>query len=291
MSPRTSPPSPEPERRWRRASTSRQRVIAARPGPDVQAAETYTLEQALEKLPETREWVRKVLRRLEPALPAAKLTVLEVGCSQGRGLVAISELGHTAVGVEPYRPALEVAYELAHAEGVEIEALEGSAESIPCGSDRFDLVLAFSVLEHVSDLDATLAEIHRVLKPGGVLWFNSASAMCPVQGEIAHVPLFGWYPDRLKRRIMLWARDARPAWIGHTTTPALHWWTPWKARRELGNAGFVDLRDRWDLHRAEELAGARAIVIRLVRHSRLLRTIADVFIPDCSYSATKPGTR
>jgi SAM-dependent methyltransferase len=253
-----------------------------------QAAETFTLDQALAQLPETEAWVRKVLRRLEPFLPDGRLTVLEIGCSQGRGLVALEELGHDAVGVEPYRPALDVAAELAAAQGVEIEALQGAAESIPCDSERFDLVLAFSVLEHVDDLDRSLSEIHRVLKPGGALWFNSASSMCPVQSEITHLPLFGWYPDRLKRRIMLWARDNRPAWVGYTSAPAMHWWTPWKARRVLGRAGFGEIRDRWELLRPEELAGLRAEAVRLVRGSRLLRLGGDVLVPGCSYAAIKP---
>ena len=255
-----------------------------------QAAETYTLEQALDQLPEMRGWITTVLARLETLLPAGPLTVLEVGCAQGRGLVALSELGHTAVGVEPYGPAREVAAALAASQGLEIEVREGVGESLPCETGQFDLVLAFSVLEHVDDLERTLAEIQRVLKPGGVLWFNSASSMCPVQGEITHLPLFGWYPGPLKRRLMFWARDNRPAWVGYTSHPALHWWTPWKARRLLHAAGFVDVRDRWELHRPQELTGPRARVVRLLARHPVLRLGGDVVVPDCSYAAVKSGT-
>ena len=255
-----------------------------------QAAESYTLEQGLERLPETREWVRSVLERLEGLLPIGQLKVLEVGCSQGRGLVALSELGHQAVGVEPHAPALAVAAELAASQGVVIDAREGTAESIPCESGQFDLVLAFSVMEHVSDLDRSLAEIFRVLKPGGTFWFNSASAMCPVQGEITHLPLFGWYPDGLKRRIMYWARDNRPAWVGYTQTPAIHWWTPRKARRILRGAGFTDIRDRWQLLDPGEVGSTKAPVVALIRRNAALRAVGDIFVPDCSYAAVKPAS-
>ena len=67
-----------------------------------------------------------------------------------------------------------------------------------------------SVMEHVEDVDAALSEIHRVTREGGIFWFNSASARSPRQNEISRFPLFGWYPDPVKRRIMLWAKTTVP---------------------------------------------------------------------------------
>jgi ubiquinone/menaquinone biosynthesis C-methylase UbiE len=254
-----------------------------------QAAESYTFDEAAAALDETRAWVRAVLGRVEPLLAAnGPLDVLEVGCAQGRGLVALAELGHRPYGIDPYEPALEVARELADAQGVSFEVAPGRAEEIPFEDDRFDLVLAFSVMEHVDDLQASLAEIERVLRPGGIFWFNSASAMSPRQAEISHLPLFGWYPDALKRRLMLWARDNRPAWIGHTTRPAVHWWTPRKARAELARAGFGNVWDRWELRSPGDFSGARASVLEAARRYPLVRLAADVVVPGCSYAARKP---
>jgi 2-polyprenyl-6-hydroxyphenyl methylase/3-demethylubiquinone-9 3-methyltransferase len=255
---------------------------------DRQAAEHLDLEEADARLAESRDWMVSVLARLAPMLRQDRpLDVLEVGCAQGRGLIALGELGHRAVGIDPEAQALAVAGDLAARHGVEIETLLGTAERIPCASDSFDLVVAFSVLEHVDDLGASLREVARVLRPGGVFWFNSASAMCPVQQEISHVPLFGWYPDPLKRRIMLWARDNRPAWIGHTKHPALHWWTPRRARRELHRAGLTDVRDRWQL-RAPLTSGPKGRAVRLVSRHPTLSLVADVAVPGCSYAARKP---
>ena len=252
-----------------------------------QAAEHLDLEEAEARLAESRAWLVSVLARLEPMLPPKRpLDVLEVGCAQGRSLIALGELGHRAVGIDPEESALTVAGELAARHGIDIHTRVGAAEKIPCESASFDLVVAFSVLEHVDDLQASLREIARVLRPGGVFWFNSASAMCPVQQEISHVPLFGWYPDRLKRRIMLWARDNRPAWVGHTQHPALHWWTPARARRELRQAGLEDVRDRWEL-RAPLASGSKGRAIRLVAGHRALRLAADVAVPGCSYAARR----
>lgn len=47
------------------------------------------------------------------------------------------------------------------------------AESIPFDSDRFDAVIANHMLYYVADLDQTLSEIRRVLKPGGRLYAST----------------------------------------------------------------------------------------------------------------------
>jgi len=45
----------------------------------------------------------------------------------------------------------------------------GTALNLPFADGRFDTVVSFEVLEHVPDSRVTLTELHRVLKPGGVL--------------------------------------------------------------------------------------------------------------------------
>ncbi|HIN93775.1 MAG TPA: class I SAM-dependent methyltransferase [Alphaproteobacteria bacterium] len=121
--------------------------------------------------------------------------------------------------------------------GVSFDIRGGVAEDIPFPDDHFDVVIATSVMEHVTDLEQSLSEVHRVLKPGGIFWFNSASAMRPAQDEIRGFPLFGWYPDIVKKRIMMWVKDHRPHLVGHTAVPALHWWTNRRARNCLRDGG------------------------------------------------------
>lgn len=46
----------------------------------------------------------------------------------------------------------------------------GSVTELPCQTESFDTVLCFNLLEHVLDYEAALREIHRVMKPGAVLY-------------------------------------------------------------------------------------------------------------------------
>jgi len=245
------------------------------------------MEEAEARLPETQDWVRRVMDRLAALDVARPAEVLEIGAAQGRGLVALSRLGFRAAGVEPWTPAIEVARRLSERHGVRIDLREGRCEALPFESERFGAVLAFSVLEHVTDIHVSLREICRVLKPGGVLWFSSASAMSPLQQEIRFFPLFGWYPDRLKKSIMRWAAKGWPAAVNHTEAPALWWWTPRRARRWLRDAGFDEVWDRWQLRGMQAGAGRGGTLARAVVALPGACTLGDILVPGCSFAARK----
>ena len=158
---------------------------------------------------------------------------------------------------------------------------------MPFETNSFDLVTAVSVIEHVIDAEKAFQEACRVLKPGGVFWFYTASSMCPKQGEIRRFPLFGWYPDPLKQKIMHWAKRNRPELIGYTDTPAINWFTPRKARRLLLKHGFSRVFDRWDLLAADENIRRHRFLLKLISRSRFLKCVADVARAGCSYAAVK----
>jgi hypothetical protein len=144
-----------------------------------------------------------------------------------------------------------------------------------------------SVIEHVLDVEGAFAEASRVLRPGGVFWFYTASSMCPRQQEIRGFPLFGWYPDRLKRRIMAWAKENRPSLVGNTQTPAINWFTPRKARRMLRVAGFSRVYDQWDIPRLPEDSAMKRSVIAFIASTPLTKFVGNLLRPGCIYLAVK----
>jgi SAM-dependent methyltransferase len=252
------------------------------------ATEKVSLEEAIARLPAAERAVGLVLARLsriQPVPPGASL--VDVGAAQGRWVVACAKAGYRAIGVEPWEDARAIAERLAEHAGVQITVLPGVAESLPLPSNEFDVVLAQSVLEHVQDAQVAMNEACRVLKPGGVFWFYTASSLCPFQGEIGGFPLFGWYPDRLKRRIMEWAKTHRPHLVGGTEMPAIHWFTPWKARRMLRQAGFSRVYDRWNLRLESEGGSAYRLALRVIRLCAATKFIANVLVPSCAYAAYK----
>ena len=247
-----------------------------------------SFEEILEALPSKRKWAEAVISRVSRivALPD-RAEVLDVGSAAGSFVVACSQLGYRCKGIEPSAEARHNAIRLSEHVGFPICVVDGTAESIPYKDETFDMVHASSVIEHVLDVDKAFEEIYRVLKVEGLFWFNTASAMCPRQAEIRGFPLFGWYPDSLKRRIINWVKDARPHLVGYTRTPAINWFTPWKARNLLRRHGFKAVYDRWDLRGENEGGRVHGLALRVIRSTKLTKLIADVVVPGCSYVAIK----
>lgn len=107
-------------------------------------------------------------RRAHAVFAGLRGRVLEVGAGEGENLAAFTE-GVTWTGIEPddhSRRRLEVA-----AGGrPSVEAvIDARCEALPFPDSSFDAVIATLVFCSVTDLDASLAEVMRVLKPGGTL--------------------------------------------------------------------------------------------------------------------------
>ena len=217
---------------------------------------------------------------------SSNAAILDIGAAQGQFAIGCAKLGLTACGVEPAEKALALADELARQNGVKVTLKQGFAEKLPFDDEQFDIVHSNSVMEHVCDAQKSMAEAYRVLKKGGIFWFSSANALCPRQMEIRRFPCFGWYPDRLKRKIMFWARDNAPHLVGHTTAPAINWFTPAKARRMLSKAGFSRFFDRWDLA-SPQGSPLRRLILTSVKSSRVARVASQVLIRNFTFAARK----
>ena len=193
------------------------------------ATEQRSFIQILQEFDNNKRWAEIFFSRLNRVISIPQhARVLDIGAAAGEFVAACYQLGYQCDGVEPWEEARLNAAKLSAHLRIPIRIVEGTAECVPYGDDTFDIVHARTVIEHVADVEKAFKEIYRVLKPGGVFWFSSASSMCPFQNEIRGFPLFGWYPDSLKYKIMYWAKEAKPHLIGYTETPAIHWFTPRK---------------------------------------------------------------
>lgn len=252
------------------------------------AAEQRPLEEAREHFAVVDRHASAVLSRIALIRDVgAGMKIADIGAAQGLFLIACARRGLDAIGIEPWDQARDTATALASEFGVAVTIVEGVMERIPLENDSVDIVHANSVVEHVDDVTAAFAEAYRILKPGGIFWFSAASSMCPRQGEIRGFPAFGWYPDPLKRRIMDWAKEKRPALIAHTTKPAYNWFTVRKARRMLREAGFATVYDRWELRLPSEGGPRYRFALSFLKRCAPARVLADIAVPMCSFAAVK----
>ena len=98
-------------------------------------------------------------RELPDSLPnAARPRVLDLGCGGGIVAEALAAGGCTVVGLDPSLPSLRAARRHAHGGAPEAPSyLGGAGERLPLAEGSFDAIVCADTLEHVADLDATVA--------------------------------------------------------------------------------------------------------------------------------------
>ena len=104
--------------------------------------------------------------------------VLEVGCGQGADLSRFAEHGARTFGYDVTMKHCHITRAFVSVMGKHTALTRGNALALPFPDATFDLVYSFGVLLLVEDLDRAVAEIYRVLKPGGtvmVMFYNSQS--------------------------------------------------------------------------------------------------------------------
>jgi len=115
--------------------------------------------------------------RLERLFKGTADNILEIGCGQGTGARISYDLfspqRYVGVDLDPrmIRRAIRRSGTLPNA-----TFLEGDVSSLEFPDATFDLVLDFGILHHVPNWRDALAEVHRMLRPGGEFLFEDLSA-------------------------------------------------------------------------------------------------------------------
>jgi SAM-dependent methyltransferase len=122
---------------------------------------------------------RALLRSAESALMGAAgpfaTPVLDLGCGDGH-FAAVTPTFAGAVGLDPDTASLA---EARSRSGLYRLVVRASATEMPFATGSIATVVANSVLEHIPDLESTLAEVARVLRPGGRFLITSPSHRFP----------------------------------------------------------------------------------------------------------------
>jgi ubiquinone/menaquinone biosynthesis C-methylase UbiE len=139
-----------------------------------------------------------VVREILDALPVG--TALDAACGTGRHAAYLVALGHEVIGVDATPEMLAVA----RAKIPEGEFHEGELTDLPLADDSVDLAVCGIAASHVPELAAVLAELARVLRPGGHLVLSDSRGLI---GDIG-LPLARTRPDGTFGYMPVWSRLA-----------------------------------------------------------------------------------
>ncbi|MGH8686976.1 MAG: methyltransferase domain-containing protein [Burkholderiales bacterium] len=112
---------------------------------------------------------------------------LDLGCfTGGRGIAWYERYGLTRLtGVDVDQTFIDAGNQFARTRGVAADFQLARGEALPFEDDAFDAILSYDVLEHVRSVARTLAECHRVLKPGGRCYLVFPGYFQPVEHHLS----------------------------------------------------------------------------------------------------------
>lgn len=131
-----------------------------------------------------------VVHGILDALPTGR--ALDVCCGTGRHAAHLAGLGWDVIGVDATHEMLEVA----RAKAPDVRFEQGDVLDLPLSDDAVDAAVCSLALTHVPDLGAAVAELARVVRPGGtivladihpVMALIGGTAAFPHEGGLAHV--------------------------------------------------------------------------------------------------------
>jgi demethylmenaquinone methyltransferase / 2-methoxy-6-polyprenyl-1,4-benzoquinol methylase len=115
-----------------------------------------------------KRWRRLVAKSLKDELAKEDARVLDVACGTGDLAIVLAETGQAKVtGLDFCRPMLEIADQKRRASNKHISLIEGDALSLPFPDSTFNIVSIAFGLRNLSNVEAGLRELLRVLKPNG----------------------------------------------------------------------------------------------------------------------------
>jgi SAM-dependent methyltransferase len=131
---------------------------------------------------------------------------LDLGCGTGNAALALAKAGADVVAVEPASRLVEVTRARTADAGFALEVLQGEAAAIPLPDDSIDVIVSVFAVIFAPDPAAALADMARVLAPGGRIvltaWipgygvgraYSAVAAYLAELGAPAAPPPFAWH--------------------------------------------------------------------------------------------------
>jgi SAM-dependent methyltransferase len=203
--------------------------------------------------------------------------MLEVGVGTGWFPVMCALRGLRCDGLEVNPLYAEHARRLARDNGLDIVIHEGTIEDYALGDERYDVIFATSVFEHVERYEKGLRNIYRALRPGGAFYFYSTNRFSLRSGEYPSLPLYGWLPDRVRFRFRVWRQGEAIMKSGGID---FNQFTYWQLKRVFSRVGFTKSLDMIEFLDEDNIvvpSAWKTYALRLLKAVSPLRSLARVF--------------
>jgi 2-polyprenyl-6-hydroxyphenyl methylase / 3-demethylubiquinone-9 3-methyltransferase len=123
-------------------------------------------------------------------------SILDIGCGGGLISVPLSRLGAKVTGIDADAQAISIAKNHAKGEGLPINFISGAAEDLVTKGQKYDVVLALEVIEHVENPSLFVDLCAQLVKPNGLVIFSTLNRTWKsyALGIVAAERVLKWVP-------------------------------------------------------------------------------------------------
>ena len=140
----------------------------------------------------------------------ADTRILEIGCGEGGNLAPFAEMGCQTTGIELLSWRVEQARAFFQSENLQGTFIAANIFDIDRHDMTFDVVILHDVIEHIVEKDRLLKQLHRFLKPDGVVFIAFPAWQMPFGGHqqicrsslLSHFPFIHLLPTSLYRLVL-----------------------------------------------------------------------------------------
>jgi len=128
--------------------------------------------------------------------PYKKLKIADIGCGGGLITEPLSKLGAKLTGIDAGAENIKIAIKHAKAQKLNIDYRVTTAEELSQKREKFDVIIAMEILEHVSNIELFISSCCKLLKKGGIIIFSTLNRTPKsfMLGIIAAEYILKWLP-------------------------------------------------------------------------------------------------
>jgi len=198
--------------------------------------------------------------------PVGGLRGVDVGCGEGGNTRRLARLRASVTGIDVAGTFLRHAARAEGAEPLGVRYVRASAVALPFPDDCFDFATALMSLMDIPENEVALAEVCRVVRPGGFLQFSISHPCTDTPHRrnlrdasgLTYALEIGRYYEQTTERVDTWLFSAAPESLRATLRPFR---TP-RFHRTLSSWLNAVVAAGWTLERVEEPSASGEVVRR-----------------------------
>jgi len=203
----------------------------------------------------------------------ANIKILEIGSGTGWFQILCKKNRISCKGIEISPQLVEYSHAFARKYNIEPDIEMGNIEEIEIGDNKYDIIIACSVFEHIEDWQNSIKKVYKALKEGGLLYFVSTNKFSFKSGEYSF-PLYGWLPNFLRYNLRIFTQGEDIMKLGID----FNQFNYFQLRYFFNRVGFSAVYDFFEFVDPKDIdKSLKRNISKIIKRFKILKPIALLF--------------